>query len=247
MVPRRAPKLEVALTEHLPGPASVMILQSPIPVQSGPLWAIFVLPKYANGVTLRTMDAPPSLDVPANRPLLSRGIHAFATLDSSSKLALACVAMGWFFMNTLLASLGSLQHGVHFFDMSAIIADPTRIFFGVEAPVHRSLFGFLCLACLLAPLAPHLRTSKVLWLCYALPLALMVVCGVLLYVRTSGDFFADPGPPNSMSGSLMHFANDLVRRGGDMVSRHIAVGAGAYIALLGSSLLASQGIRRFRR
>ena len=75
----------------------------------------------------------------------------------------------------------------------------------------------------------------------------MVVCGVLLYIRTSGDFFADPGDPNSMTGSLMHFANGLVRRGSDMVSRHISVGAGAYLALLGSSVLASQGVRRFRR
>jgi hypothetical protein len=157
------------------------------------------------------------------------------------------VALGWFFMNTLVASLGSLQHGVRFFDMSAIIGDPTRLFFGVDAPFHRTFFGLLCLACLLAPLAPHLQKKKSLWLCYALPLALMLVCGVLLYVRTSGDFFADPGEPNSMTGSLMHFANDLVRRGSDMVSRHISVGLGAYIALLGSSVLASQGIRRFRR
>ncbi len=193
------------------------------------------------------MDAPPSLDVPTSRPLLGRGAHAFAELESSTKLALVCVAMGWFFMNTLVASLGSLQHGVRFFDMSAIIGDPARLFFGVDAPFHRTFFGLICLACLLAPLAPHLQRKKSLWLCYEIPLALMLVCGVLLYVRTSGDFFADPGAPNSMTGSLMHFANDLVRRGSDMVSRHISVGSGAYLSLLGSAVLASQGIRRFRR
>jgi hypothetical protein len=185
--------------------------------------------------------------------LLSRGVHAVSELEASSKLALVCVAMGWFFMNTLVASLGSLQHGVRFIDMSAIIADPTRLFFGVNAAFHRIVFGLICLACLLAPLAPHLelapyvRQRKFLWLGYAVPLALMLVCGVLLYVRTTGDFFADPGDPNSMTGSLMHFANDLVRRGSDMVSRHIAVGSGAYLALLGSSVLASQGVRRLRR
>jgi hypothetical protein len=205
------------------------------------------------------MDAPPTLDVPTGRPLLGRGVHAFLELESSSKLALVIVAMGWFFMNTLVASLGSFQHGVRFFDMSAIIGDPTRLFFGVNAPFHRIFFGLICLACLLAPLAPHLEVAptplepiplkkgKSLWLCYAVPLALMVVCGVLLYIRTSGDFFVDPGDPNSMTGSLIHFANGLVRRGSDMVSRHISVGAGAYLALLGSSVLASQGVRRFRR
>ena len=200
------------------------------------------------------MDAPPTLDVPSARPLLGRGMHAFLELDASSKLALIIVAMGWFFMNTLVASLGSFLHGVRFFDMSAIIGDPTRLFFGVNAPFHRIFFGLICLACLVAPLAPHLVAAptplekrKSLWLCYAVPLVLMVVCGVLLYIRTSGDFFADPGDPNSMSGSLMHFANGLMRRGSDMVSRHISVGAGAYLALLGSSVLASQGVRRFRR
>jgi len=169
------------------------------------------------------------------------------------------VAMGWFLMNTLVASLGSFQHGVRFFDMSAIIGDPTRLFFGVNAPFHRIVFGMICLACLLAPLVPHLEVAptplepislkkqKALWLCYAVPFALMVVVGVLLYIRTSGDFFADTGDPNSMTGSLVHFANGLVRRGSDMVSRHISVGAGAYLALLGSSVLASQGVRRFRR
>jgi len=186
-------------------------------------------------------------------------MHAFLELDASSKLALIIVAMGWFFMNTLVASLGSFQHGVRFFDMSAIISDPTRLFFGVNAPFHRILFGLICLACLVAPLAPHLqvaptphepiplKSGKSLWLCYAAPFVLMVVCGVLLYIRTSGDFFADPGDPNSMTGSLVHFANGLVRRGSDMVSRHFSVGAGAYLALLGSSVLASQGVRRFRR
>jgi hypothetical protein len=199
------------------------------------------------------MDAPPTLDIPTGRPLLSRYVRAFSELDASSKLALVIVAMGWFFMNTLVASLGSFQHGVRFFDMSAIIADPTRLFFGVNAPFHRIVFGLICVASLVAPLAPHLEVAptplerrKSLWLCYAVPLALLVVCGVLLYVRTSGDFFADPGDPNSMTGSLMHFANGLVRRGSDMVSRHISVGAGAYLALLGSSVLASQGVRRFR-
>jgi hypothetical protein len=199
------------------------------------------------------MDAPPTLDIPTGRPLLGRYVRAFSELDASSKLALVIVAMGWFFMNTLVASLGSFQHGVRFFDMSAIIADPTRLFFGVNAPFHRIVFGLICVASLVAPLAPHLEVAptplerrKSLWLCYAVPLALLVVCGVLLYVRTSGDFFADPGDPNSMTGSLMHFANGLVRRGSDMVSRHISVGAGAYLALLGSSVLASQGVRRFR-
>lgn len=165
------------------------------------------------------MDAPPGLEVPASRPLLGRGVHAFAELGLSSKLALACVAFGWFFMVT---NLGSFQHGVRFFDMTAIIADPSRLFFGVDAPFHRAFFGLICLGCLLAPLAahlqlaPHPQNKRSRWLGYAVPLALMLICGVVL-----------PGR--------------------DMVSRHIVVASGAYLALLGSSVLASQGIRQFCR
>jgi hypothetical protein len=202
------------------------------------------------------MDAPPSLDVPTTRPLFGRAIRAFAEVDGTSKLAMVCVVFGWFLMNTLVVSLGSLEHGVRFFDMSAVIADPTRLFFGVDAPFHRAFFGLLCLACVAAPLAPHLAKldlakpdivkKKSAWLFYLAPLALMVACGVLLYSRSSGEFFAAAPDPKSLSGSLIHFANDLVRRGSDLVSRHISVGAGGYLGLIGCVVLAVQGLRRFR-
>jgi hypothetical protein len=231
-----------------------------------------LLPNAVNGVTLyRTMDAPPSLDVPVTRPLVGRVIGAFGDVDGTGKLAMVCVVFGWFFMNTLVVNLGSLEHGVRFFDMSAVIADPTRLFFGVDASFHRGLFGLLCLICVAAPLAPHVLlpellkpdllerdplepdglkspvlNRKTVWLFYLAPLALMVACGALLYARSSGEFFAAPPDPKSMSASIMHFANDLVRRGSDLVSRHISVGAGGYLGFIGSVVLAVQGLRRFR-
>jgi hypothetical protein len=193
------------------------------------------------------MDTPRSMDVSSTQPLLGRALRAIAELDASTKLAMVCLVFGWFFMNTLVVSLGSLDHGVRFFDMGAVIADPTRLFFGVDTSLQRILFGLVCLVCVMAPLAPALAKRRSAWLVYLAPLVLIVVCGGILYWRTSGDFFTAPSDANSINGSLLRFANDLVRRGSGMVSRHVSIGAGGYLALIGGVVLALQGVRRFRQ
>jgi hypothetical protein len=189
------------------------------------------------------MDAQRSYDVASSQPPLARLLRAVAALDGSSKLAMVCLLFGWFFMNTFVVSLGSLQHGVRFFDLSAVIADPTRMFFDGDTPGHRVGFGLVCVACLFAPLASHLVKGRHAWLGYVLPLALILVCGVLLYWRTSGELFTPPEDAKSWSGSLIHFANDLVHRGTDLVSRHVAIGAGSYLSFIGGAVLAVQGVR----
>jgi hypothetical protein len=193
------------------------------------------------------MDTPSSMDVSSAQPLFGRVLRAIAELDTSTKLAMVCIVFGWFFMNTLVVSLGSLQHGVRFFDVGAVIADPTRLFFGVDTSFQRIFFGLICIVGVLAPLAPHMVRKRSAWLAYLAPLALLVVCGVILYSRTSGDFFTAPSDANAINGGLMRFANDLVRKGSGLVSRHVSVGAGGYLALIGSVVLALQGVRRFRR
>jgi hypothetical protein len=192
------------------------------------------------------MDAPHRMEIPSTQRLLGRVARGLAALGASSKLAIVCVLFGWFFMNTFVVTLGSLAHGVRFFDMSAVIADPTRLFFGGDTPFHRTFFGLICLACLVAPLAPHVTSTRSAEFGYLAPLALILVCGVLLYWRTSGELFASPGDAKSLSGSLIHFANDLVHRGSDLVSRHVSIGAGSYLSLIGGTVLAVQGVRRLR-
>ena len=193
------------------------------------------------------MNTPRSLEVSSPQPLFGRALHAAAKLDASTKLAIVCVVFGWFFMNSLVVSLGSLQHGVRFFDMGAVIADPTRLFFGVDSSFQRVCFALLCIACLLAPLAPHLVDKRSAWLAYLAPLALIVACAALLYSRTSGEFFTAPSDARSVSGSFVRFANNLVHQGSGLVARHVAVGAGGYLALIGSAVLAVQGTKRFRQ
>jgi hypothetical protein len=193
------------------------------------------------------MDTPRSLDATPAPTLIGELSVAATRIDGLSLLALLALFIGWFFMNTLVASLGSLQHGLRFFDISAAIADPTRIFFGVEGSFRRVFFGGVCVACLLAPLLPHWRSHRLAWAAYLAPLALMMLCGVILYGKSSGDFFPAPSDAGSLSTSVMHFANDLVNRGTGLVSRHISVGAGGYLAFAGALVLAIQGTRHFRR
>jgi hypothetical protein len=193
------------------------------------------------------MDTPSQLHTTERPTLIARLGHAAAQLDTASKFALLCIFFGWFLVDTLVVTLGSLHHGVRFFDMSAVIGDPTRLFFGIPGSLRRILFSLVCILCLLAPVLAHLRRERLNWLAYLAPLILMVICGVLLYSRTSSEFFAAPSDAGRVGGNLIRFANDLMHQGSGLVARHISVGVGGYLGLIASIVLALRGARRFRK
>ncbi len=192
------------------------------------------------------MDSPTSLQAAARRTLFSRLIQATDQLETASKLALLCVFIGWFMTDTLIVTLGSLQHGVRFFDMSAMIADPTRLFFGIQGPFQRIIFGLVCILCLSAPVLPYMRRERVAWLAYLAPLVLMLICGVLLYSRTSSEFFGTPSDASGVGSDLIRFANKFARQGTGLVARHISIGVGGYLAFVASVVLALRGLRHYR-
>ena len=192
------------------------------------------------------MDAPGNLQTAAPPTLAARLLKAAGQIELASKIAIVCVFFGWFLVDTLVVTLGSLQHGVRFFDISAVIADPSRMFFGLQGSVHRVFFIPLCIVCLFAPLLPHLGRTRALWLSYVAPLALMLICAVLLLWRTSGEFIAAPSNAGRAAGNIIQFANDLVHHGGDLVARHVSIGIGGYLALIACIVLALRGVRRFR-
>ena len=196
------------------------------------------------------MDKTDSMDMSSSaqhqQGRLARFISAATGLDGITKFAIICVFFAWFFIDTLVVSVGSMKHGVRFFD-AAVIADPTRMFFSIDTSFGVLLFGVLCCLCLIAPLAPHLWRNRVAWIGYLAPLALIVVCGLLLYSKTSGEILAAPSDAGGLRGSVMSLANKILQRGSDLVSRHVAVGAGGYVALFGSLVLGIQGFRRFLR
>jgi hypothetical protein len=195
------------------------------------------------------MDKPSSLEMPSSaetqKGTLARMITAAGELDALSKFAIISVFFAWFFIDTLEVRLGSIKHGVRFFDAAAVIADPTRMFFSIDTTFGVVLFTLVCFLCLMGPLAPHVWRNRLAWLAYMLPLLLIVGCGLMLYSRTSGDILATPSDANGLSGSVMILANKILQRGSDLVARHVAVGAGGYVALLGSLVLGYQGLRRF--
>jgi hypothetical protein len=195
---------------------------------------------------MATMDAPGNLQTATPPTLVASLLKAAGQIELPAKIAMACVFFGWFLVDTLVVTLGSLQHGVRFFDMSAVIADPARMLFGLHGSLHRIFFVPLCIVCVLAPLLPHFRRIRVLWLCYVAPLALMLTCGALLYSRISGQFLAAPSNVSRVGGNLIQLANDLVHHSSDLVARHVAIGVGGYLALAASIALALQGIRHFR-
>jgi hypothetical protein len=193
------------------------------------------------------MDTPRSPNVAPPPTPLGKLSAAAGRVDGLSLSAMAAIFIGWFLIDTLVATLGSLQHGVRFFDISAAIADPTRIFYGVDSSFQRICFGLICFICLLGPLLAQRRSHRMAWLAYLAPLALMVLCGALLYSKTSSEFFSAPGDVNTLSSSALRFAHDLVHRGSGLVSKHVSIGAGGYLAFAGSLFLAVQGMRQLRR
>jgi hypothetical protein len=163
-------------------------------------------------------------------------------LDLASLIALFCVFLSWFYIDTFTVTLGSLRHGVRFYDLPAVIADPTRMFFGIAATFRTYLFGALCVGCLVLPLAVYRRQERWIWLALLGPLGMTLLCGALLYYRTSGEFFAMPAEPASMAGNLIHFANSLVHQGGGVVARHVSIGVGGYLGFAAALVLAFLGV-----
>ncbi|HEV7613611.1 MAG TPA: hypothetical protein VGO37_17155 [Steroidobacteraceae bacterium] len=192
------------------------------------------------------MGTPRSLDATPASTAFGKLVNAAIQMDGISLAAMLAIFIGWFFVDTLVVTLGSLHRGVRFFDISAAIADPTRIFFGVDDSLQRVFFALICLICLLAPLWPHWRRSRLAWASYLAPLALMLLCGTLLYAKTSSEFFPAHGAASPASG-VIRFANDLINHASGLVSRHISIGVGGYLAFAGSVALAALGLRRLSR
>jgi hypothetical protein len=191
------------------------------------------------------MDVPHDVEDPRPLGLTQRLTAAVADLDTLSKIALVCLIIAWFFADTLVVALGSLKSGVRFYDLSAVISDPSRLFFSVDTTFPVVAFGALCIACVLVPLTPHFYRGRLAWFAYCAPLILIVTCAVLLYSRASSEFFTAPALPNGLGGKVVRFANSLVHQGGGLVARHVAVGFGGYLGILCGVVLAIQGFRRF--
>lgn len=182
----------------------------------------------------------------ADEGFLDRLTRATGQLGFVTVLAMLCVFIGWFFTDTIVASVGPLVHSVRFYALADAVGNPLRLFMGGDVTSATIAFSVLCLACILAPLLPHWAGNRALWPAYCAPLLLIVVVGLILYFRASHDLFTSADDADPVNRDLVRLANDLINKGGQLVARHVAIGLGAYLGFIGSLVLAVWGFRLVR-
>jgi hypothetical protein len=153
--------------------------------------------------------------------------------------------LGWFVLDTLVVRAGPVRHSLKFYEMSALIADPPGVLFGIGAghTLHSAFFGLLCAACALGPWAARRLPSVLPQMAHALPLALMLVCAALLYWRTAGDLLVTPERAAPITSDLWRLANDVLNRGAAVAARSVSAGAGAWLALASAVSIGWNGRR----
>ena len=170
-------------------------------------------------------------------------------IDGATGIAVACLVIGWFGLNTLVATFGPIQHIAHFYDLPVIMKDPRRLLTGVGDLdiLVRMVFGLVCVAVALAPFAAQLAKVRTPSLFSSAPLLLMLVCGIVLYVRSSTAHIEAPESMGRIGALVSRWANGAMSWSGDVVARHIALGAGGYVSFAASIYLAVKGAMPPRR
>ena len=169
-------------------------------------------------------------------------------IDAAIWLALLCVLVGWFCVDTLTMNAGVFRNGFRFFQVPVIIAHPSTLFIGSRDATSAALLPFTAVCCLalLAPLAPRCCNVRAAWLAMSAPLALMTACAVTLYWSTSADIFHAAAGSDPIYHDLLRLATDVLNRGGSLAARRVSVAAGGYLATLGSFYLALRGLHQYR-
>jgi hypothetical protein len=172
-------------------------------------------------------------------------IPATRRLDWTVLVAVACVACSWFLMNSLTTDLGFLQIRFRFYDVLTLMHAPRTILTGPggdSARLDASIFGTVCALAILAALAPLVSPRRIAWLGCVAPFALMAIVGAILYHRLSQDMLADNGSLGDTGSQIIRFANSLADKVGNVVTRQVHVGAGGYLALASTAVLAVKGL-----
>jgi len=188
------------------------------------------------------------VDANANSDTLPAAITALRP-DRTVLLAVACLVCSWFFMNVLVTDLGVMQLTFRFYNVLTLLHSPARIAigpYGDGATLDAWLFGSVCVLAVLAALAPLVSRRKVAWLGCVAPFALMALCAAIMYHGLSQDLIADDGSLGETGSRFIRFANHLAGQVGPVITRRIHVGAGGYLSLAASAVLAVKGLRGYR-
>lgn len=170
-------------------------------------------------------------------------------VDYAALIALAAVALGWFFLSTLVVDFGLWQKSIRFYQVWAVIQDPAGQLSGVNAAgtLTTLVFALVCVAAILAPVICTLQRHPAALLTYLIPFVVMAVSGAVLYAQGSMTTVVADGGAHSASAYIARIAQAAMGRASDAVATRISVGAGAYLALLGSCFLLLRGLIKYRR
>jgi hypothetical protein len=169
-------------------------------------------------------------------------------IDIPTWIALACLLLGWFSLNTVVATLGPIQHGARFFDLAVAMRNPGALFTGVagDRSVGTVIFGAFCLGIAALPLYARLATVRYPRLLSCAPLLLILLCCIVLYVKASTTHLQATGSMGRVGDYLARWYNSASDWAGDLAVRHIAIGLGGYLSFYASIWLALAGLRDFR-
>jgi hypothetical protein len=172
----------------------------------------------------------------------------FRRVDRDTWIALFCLTAGWFFLATVVTTLGPVKQKYHFFDMLTVMLNPAWLLYGMGSshPLESVVFGLLDIGVLVLPLVPYQVKTRSAWLLSVAPLVLMLLCGVELYEKTAGPYFEATQRAGSWAQAAVRFGNHVAEGVGDAAARHISIGLGGYVALAASLFLAIKGLRVFR-
>jgi hypothetical protein len=165
-------------------------------------------------------------------------------IPASTWSALGAVLISWFWMATLVSHFGPVQQVSHFYDLGTVLLNPSWLVHGIARwhTLEAFVFGTSSAAVLLAPLLAHRLGTRSAWLLYAAPLALMLICGGLLYRRTSGPYVTAGPDTGAVGAFLAQLANEAIGKAADTIASHISIGAGGYVSFLAALYLAFRGI-----
>lgn len=174
--------------------------------------------------------------------------QAAPRVDAVAIGAAACILIGWFVLNTVDTEFAGIRLGFHFYNTWSVLAHPSRLFTGLADGdgVRSVLFGVLCFLVLAVAVAPQIRLDTRPPFAHLAPLLLMLVCGALLYEKTSGEFLAQTNETNAIGAHVIAFANSIAHRLSAAATRHVSLGLGAYVAFAASIVLAVRGFPRAR-
>lgn len=159
-------------------------------------------------------------------------------------VALALLAIGWFFINTVSIQVSSSYGiGLSFWKVLGMLNAPNGVMSALKGGGGSAgIYGFLCIGALLAPLAPQFWADKRAHLGGVLPLAFMLLVALMIYMGINDDVKQAQGAASMFGGEqAARMVNDMLSE----AMRAFSLGAGAYLALLASLYLAGRGVMKF--